>query len=128
MDQAIAQAIGQSIGKNNSIMGIIGVPLQSGGFYLSAGDANAKDELRIKNWILSLNLSEYSPKILKVSHHGSATSTSSEWIRLTQPDEAWISAGNGNRYGHPSPKVVQLLREKGVKIKRTDTHGILVFE
>ena len=48
---------------------------------------------------------------LKVPHHGSATSSCSEFLDEVEPQLAVISAGEGNPFGHPSPEVVERLRE-----------------
>ena len=45
--------------------------------------------------------------ILKVGHHGSSTSSIPGMVGLVNLDYAVISAGENNRYGHPSEKVVQ---------------------
>ncbi len=65
--------------------------------------------------------------ILKVAHHGSRTSTTEFFLSATRPDIAIISAGVGNRYGHPHEIVLERLKEYGVKIFRTDWHGSIVI-
>jgi len=60
--------------------------------------------------------------ILKVAHHGSRYSTSTDFLERLMPQEAVISVGK-NSYGHPSPDVLKRLEEKNVKIRRTDTDG-----
>ncbi len=50
--------------------------------------------------------------VLKVGHHGSRSSTSSGFVRSVAPESAVISAGRENRYGHPSPDVIQRLEEE----------------
>lgn len=60
--------------------------------------------------------------ILKVAHHGSKYSTSAAFLDLLKPKEAVISVGK-NSYGHPSPDVLERLKERGIVIKRTDTEG-----
>ncbi len=62
-------------------------------------------------------------EMLKVGHHGSKFSTSSEWLRITTPDIALISAGKQNAYHHPHPSVQYRLRAAGAEILRTDQHG-----
>ena len=66
--------------------------------------------------------------ILKVGHHGSATSTSSQFLLATQPQAAVISVGEGNRYGHPNASVLARLNEAGVALFRTDHDGAVRFE
>jgi competence protein ComEC len=65
--------------------------------------------------------------ILKVAHHGGATSTSWELVAAARPDLAVISVGKNNRFGHPSPVVLENLQRAGAAIRRTDTNGRLEF-
>lgn len=65
-------------------------------------------------------------KILKVAHHGSKYSTSDEWLSRVRPDDAIVSVGK-NRYGHPSDEVLSRLRQRGVRILRTDQQGDIVY-
>lgn len=62
-------------------------------------------------------------EVLQVPHHGSRTGLSNEIIDVIAPKLAVISVGAANRYGHPSPEVLQMLAEKGIKILRTDRQG-----
>jgi len=64
-------------------------------------------------------------EILKVGHHGSATSTDSVLLATTHPRLALVSVGRGNRFGHPAPEVLARLRRFGVEIHRTDREGTL---
>ncbi|MDP1538897.1 MAG: MBL fold metallo-hydrolase [bacterium] len=61
--------------------------------------------------------------VLKVSHHGSKTSTAEEFIREVLPEIAVISVGRNNRYGHPHPETLEVLEEYDIKIFRTDLSG-----
>ncbi len=47
--------------------------------------------------------------ILKVGHHGSKTSSASEFIKQLSPTDAILSYGKNNRYGHPHKEVLDLL-------------------
>lgn len=58
--------------------------------------------------------------VLRVGHHGSRTSTSSEFLTTTIPETGIISAGLGNQYGHPHQEVVDRLNAAGVNIVYTD--------
>ncbi len=59
--------------------------------------------------------------ILKVGHHGSKNSNSQEFIGAVSPEVAVISVGQDNKYGHPSPEVLQNLA--GIRVLRTDLDG-----
>jgi competence protein ComEC len=67
-------------------------------------------------------------RILKVPHHGSATSSSDYFLRALRPDIAVISAGRGNQFGHPVPAVVERYRNIGAAIYRTDKDGAVTVE
>jgi competence protein ComEC len=67
-------------------------------------------------------------RILKVPHHGSATSSSNEFLKSLQPDVAVISAGRGNPFGHPAVSVLERYRQLGAAIYRTDQDGAVTVE
>ncbi|MGQ0849961.1 MAG: ComEC/Rec2 family competence protein [Actinomycetota bacterium] len=62
--------------------------------------------------------------VLKVPHHGGATSDIS-WLQATRPRLAVISVGD-NEYGHPAPEVVESLASSGVLVLRTDQSGDVI--
>jgi len=59
--------------------------------------------------------------VLKLAHHGSDTSSSPQFVRRVGSVVDIISVGANNRYGHPSPDVLDRL--DGGLILRTDRHG-----
>jgi competence protein ComEC len=65
---------------------------------------------------------------LKTGHHGSKSSTSEKFLEVVTPKYAIISAGKGNRYGHPNKETLQRLEEIGAKIFRTDEQGTVVVD
>lgn len=65
--------------------------------------------------------------VLKVAHHGSATSSSASFLAAVHPRLALISVGRFNPYHHPSPLVVQRLRTSGARVLRTDRVGMIVL-
>jgi competence protein ComEC len=65
---------------------------------------------------------------LKVGHHGSATSSSDEWLDVVRPELAAISAGQFNRHGHPAPSTLKRFAERPILVGRTDEDGALIFE
>lgn len=66
-------------------------------------------------------------EILKAGHHGSRTSTSTEWIGAVSPKWAVFSCGRNNTYGHPNPDVAARLERHGVRLLRTDRDGSMSF-
>jgi len=62
------------------------------------------------------------PLVLKVAHHGSKDQ-SDQLHELIQPDVAIFSVGQGNDYGHPSPKTLSLVYGLGAKVLRSDSQG-----
>ena len=66
--------------------------------------------------------------ILRVGHHGSDTSSCDEWLTYLYPQEAVISVGKNNRYGHPSKSVLNSLNKHGIKIRRTDLEGTIIYK
>jgi competence protein ComEC len=65
--------------------------------------------------------------LLKVAHHGSATSTIPELLAAVRPRFAVISVGVRNVYGHPRREVLDRLEESGIRTYRTDIDGATTF-
>ena len=65
--------------------------------------------------------------LLKVAHHGSATSTTPELLAAVHPRYAAISVGRRNVYGHPRREILERLREAHVTTYRTDLNGAVTF-
>ena len=49
--------------------------------------------------------------------------TDEEVLRLTSPEVAIASCGEGNSYGHPHEEVVELCDSEGILLLRTDRDG-----
>lgn len=61
---------------------------------------------------------------LKIAHHGSKTSTSQVFLGAASPLVAFIQVGVTNRYGHPTPEVIDRLDKfPGLRYYRNDTNG-----
>ena len=71
---------------------------------------------------------DVSATVLKVGHHGSATSSSEEFLRAVNPKCSVISVGYGNNFGHPRAEVLQRLENLPTKIFRTDRDGLIKFK
>ena len=65
--------------------------------------------------------------VLKVGHHGSRTSSSTELLDDVTPELAIVSCGIDNSYGHPHPATIQRLDDRGIRIERTDLDGDILL-
>lgn len=86
---------------------------------LFTGDA----ESEIEEELVSRYGDSLRADVLKVAHHGSATSTTEEFLSAVSPALAVISAGESNPYGLPSRKIITRLENVGAHICRTDLDG-----
>lgn len=66
-------------------------------------------------------------QVLKVGHHGSRYSSSDEFIKKVNPTYGIIMVGEGNKYGHPTKKTLDILNKYKVTIHRTDEEGTIVM-
>ena len=90
--------------------------------FLFTGDSEETNEIDIVN---SYDLNDID--FLKVSHHGSSSSSSENFIKEVSPSIAAISCGYKNQYGHPHQSTLDTLNKYNVKAIRTDINGDLVF-
>lgn len=63
--------------------------------------------------------------VLHLSHHGSRSSSSEDYLDTLNPDAAVISAGLENDYGHPNPEVLDRLDARDIDVYRTDERGTI---
>ena len=73
------------------------------------------------------NGGDLSATVLKVSHHGSANSSSSEFLEKVHPRYAVIQVGFNNVFGHPSAETLQRLKQAQVEVFRTDRDGAVIL-
>lgn len=89
---------------------------------LFTGDIEAIAEKAIlKKYSKNLNILK--SDILKVAHHGSKTSSITEFIEKIKPKYAIIGVGEDNKFGHPSDSTIQNLEKANIRIHRTDKMG-----
>ncbi|HPP36332.1 MAG TPA: DNA internalization-related competence protein ComEC/Rec2 [Clostridiales bacterium] len=91
---------------------------------LFMGDAEKEVEEKLANSAFAQLLDA---DVIKIGHHGSATSTGESFIEAVDPVAAVISTGRNN-FGHPSKKVLRLLEEKGIRYFRTDECGAVLLK
>ena len=73
---------------------------------LFPGDLEAEGE-----WVLLDSGADPRAQVLKVPHHGSNSSSTAEFLNAVAPAVAIVSAGEGNPFGHPSPRVLDRVRQ-----------------
>jgi competence protein ComEC len=88
---------------------------------LLAGDAEAREEEYMANGPYTGPLT-----VLKVTHHGSNTSSTPLFLSRFPPKIAVIQVGADNPYGHPTPETLDRLQRAGAKIFRNDEHGDVI--
>jgi competence protein ComEC len=64
--------------------------------------------------------------ILKVTHHGSNTSSTPLFLGRFPPRVAVIQCGVDNPYGHPTPETLDRLHRAGAKVFRSDEDGDVI--
>ena len=62
-------------------------------------------------------------EVAKLSHHGSNTSNTKDFLNALGADDYVISVGMGNSYNHPAKQVLARIPDK--RIWRTDLHGTI---
>lgn len=61
--------------------------------------------------------------LLLVPHHGSATSSSAEFLDAVTPSLALIASGADNRFGHPRQSVLDRYQQRGIELATSPKHG-----
>jgi len=84
--------------------------------FLLTADLGARGETYLTNRHTDLRAT-----VLKVAHHGSATSSAPAFLAAVEPLTAVVSVGRDNSYGLPSPETLGRLEPRPVF--RTDVNG-----
>lgn len=82
-------------------------------------------EQRAEAQLLATRAQDLRADLLKVAHHGSATSSAPAFVQAVEPTVAFISSGVRNRFGHPRPDTLETLDAQRVATLRTDRQGAL---
>ncbi|GBU21227.1 hypothetical protein R80B4_01116 [Fibrobacteres bacterium R8-0-B4] len=92
--------------------------------FLFTGDAEGLSEREMLKGGLTLR-----SDVLKVGHHGSKSSTTSEFLNAVHPSVAVISCGKKNTYGLPDKEVLAriMMPERNITLYRTDEDGTVVI-
>jgi competence protein ComEC len=91
---------------------------------LLTGDLPQTSEL----FLVSLYGENLKSDILKLGHHGSDTSTHTEFLAKVKPQVGVVSAGKDNTFGHPHRSVIELLEKFKIDVLETAKEGNINFE
>ena len=61
--------------------------------------------------------------VYKAGHHGAKSSSTAPFLEAVRPAYIVVSAGEGNRYGHPSSELLRRAANVGAAVLRTDELG-----
>ena len=101
----------------------IGIKLTYGdNSFILAGDIQAVSEAEILDKGIDV-----SADVLKLSHHGSSTSSTADFLDKVDPKYAVISVGKGNKYEHPHSAIMQTMKDRAIELYRTDKQGSIIF-
>ena len=88
--------------------------------FIFTGDVDVNSEGEMMNWSFD------HVEGIKIAHHGSDSGSGGEWLDRLTPAMAVISVGQNN-YGHPKEIILERLKDRGIKILRTDFRGDVVL-
>ena len=94
--------------------------------FLFCGDADFLSEAAMANTVARLG-ETLDADVIKIGHHGSATSSAASFLRAVSPDYAVISVGADNTFGHPTQTALSAIAAVGAKVFRTDRMGTIIM-
>lgn len=109
--------ISESYSNTNNYSAVIKISYQDKSF-LFTGDAESLVERELISSGVNLDID-----VLKVSHHGSSSGTSQQFLEATTPSISCISVGADNSHKHPDGDVVNRLISSGSEVYMTSTSG-----
>ena len=86
------------------------------------GDAGKKSETDILK-----NNNDLSADVLCAGHHGSSSSTTTDFLKRVNPSYIIISCGKDNTFGHPHRSMLSRIKEINAGLYRTDLQGTVTL-
>ncbi|MDO9521510.1 MAG: DNA internalization-related competence protein ComEC/Rec2 [Pseudohongiella sp.] len=81
-----------------------------------------------ERWLVREHRDNLAVNILQAPHHGSRSSSTSEFVQATGADWVIMSAGYRNRFGHPHADVVERYQYNGAQVLMTADSGAIWLE
>ncbi|MEW6421660.1 MAG: ComEC/Rec2 family competence protein [Deinococcota bacterium] len=103
----------------------VGIRIDFGDFHaLMTGDSETPETTA---WLAQDRAEVQGPfQVYKSIHHGAANGDNQAWLAVVRPENVVISVGENN-YGHPTQKALDLYKQNGIRIYRTDQQGTVTF-
>lgn len=95
------------------------------GTVLLPGDIGEVIERRVAGLSDDAGIPLAAADVVVVAHHGSTSSSDPAFVAATGARHALVSAGHGNRFGHPRAEVVGRWRDAGARVASTAQGGAL---
>ncbi|MDX9893383.1 MAG: MBL fold metallo-hydrolase [Patescibacteria group bacterium] len=111
--------VGQKVADSNDSSIVVRLDYPTGCVVLT-GDASQS----VEKQLLATD-SKLSCGLLKLGHHGSKTSSSLDWLKAVNPALAIIQVGE-NKFGHPSPEVLNRLTQLNIPVLTTRSVGDII--
>lgn len=110
------------INANDSNNNSVAIKLENGSnSFIFTGDAEETSEQDMISTGMNLDCD-----VLCVGHHGSASSTTWDFLEATSPAYAVVSCGIDNQYDHPSAETMGRLSDMEIPVFRTDKQGTVI--
>lgn len=88
---------------------------------LLTGDIEKETEKKL----LELGI-DLSSDILKVAHHGSKSSSSQNFVLSVNPEQAIMTTGTENKFGHPHKQVLDIYKELDIPVVNSRNGDIVI--
>lgn len=130
LGSAVVEVVDVASGKNNDSLVVLVTYGKTR--FLFTGDIQYSGQKRIVEKYAKGGDTKFKIDVLKMPHHGSwgpinaNDNDLNRLINTLEPDYVVISVGAGNGYGHPHKETLDLLKQAGVKVYRTDQNGDII--
>ncbi|MBP2057776.1 competence protein ComEC [Lactobacillus colini] len=90
--------------------------------WLMTGDLDQEGEKKILEHYPLLKVDYF-----KLGHHGSRTSSNTDFLHSINPSVVFISSGRNNRFGHPHPETLDTLKKLSIPYLNTQDSGTITW-
>jgi competence protein ComEC len=98
------------------------------GSLLLTGDIEKQVEDALLEYPIEGTFSRLKSDVLIVPHHGSKTSSTSEFVQAVGAQHVIFTVGYLNRFKHPKPLIEQRFEQSGALTYRSDYQGALTLD